>query len=955
MRTELPHELPARTLVLAVRPEVDGGRYPVKRVVGEPVEVEADVVGDGHDVAARRAAPSRPRRASSGTRSSSHRRRQRHLARRASTPTALGRHHYTVIAWVDAFATWRHGLERKARRRRRRPRRAARGRAARRCSAGARALANGGCAAMRRSPERDRGRHAPSRARGQAMARSRPDRCARDPLPPRARGHRRAPARALLGLVRAVPALDRRRRHARHVRDAEGCLDYVAELGFDVLYLPPIHPIGRAFRKGPNNTPTAGAGRPGQPVGDRRPRRAATRRSIPSSARSPTSTDFVARRAGARHRGRARHRVPVLARPPVGHASTPSGSGTGPTARSSTPRTRRRSTRTSTRSTSRATDWRALWEALRDVFLLLDRARRPRLPRRQPAHQAVRRSGSGASREVKRDHPDAIFLAEAFTRPKVMYRLAKVGFIQSYTYFTWRNDASTSSTSTSTELTHGRRSRVLPARTSGRTRPTSCPSTCSTAAAPRSSRGSCSRRRCRRSYGIYGPAFELWSTRRAARRRGVPRLGEVPGPRTGTSTRRTACAPLIARVNRDPPRATRRCSDNAALRFHADRQRQLLCYSQARRRRRRRRPRASSTSTRTTRRRAGSTSTSTRSGIDPATSRSRSHDLLGGARYRWQRRAQLRRARSRTQCRRTSSRVRRARAQRARRSSTSYDATRSARRRSRRRSALVQGRGHLRAARPRLPRQQRRRHRRLPRADRAARLPARPRRHRALAAAVLPVAAARRRLRHRRLHATSTRPTARCDDFKRFLARGAPRAACASSPSWCSTTRRTSTRGSSARAARRRAAAERDFYVWSDTPDTYTDARIIFKDFETSNWTWDPVAERVLLAPLLLPPARPELRQPAVREALLDVARLLARAWASTACASTPCPYLFEREGTNCENLPETHEFLKELRAHIDEQVPATACCSPRPTSGPRTPSPTSATATSATWPSTSR
>ena len=70
---------------------------------------------------------------------------------------------------------------------------------------------------------------------------------------------------------------------------------------------------------------------------------------------------------------------------------------------------------------------------------------------------------------------------------------------------------------------------------------------------------------------------------------------------------------------------------------------------------------------------------------------------------------------------------------------------------------------------------------------------------------------------------------------------------------------------------------ERDFYVWSDHPDRYADARIIFSDFETSNWTWDPVAERLLLAPLLLPPARPQLRQPRRRGRRHRHARLLAR------------------------------------------------------------------------------
>ena len=66
-------------------------------------------------------------------------------------------------------------------------------------------------------------------------------------------------------------------------------------------------------------------------------------------------------------------------------------------------------------------------------------------------------------------------------------------------------------------------------------------------------------------------------------------------------------------------------------------------------------------------------------------------------------------------------------------------------------------------------------------------------------------------------------------------------------------------------------------------------------------------------------------------------------------------PYLIERDGTNNENLPETHDVLKQMRAELDRQLPATASCSPRPTSGPRTCASTSATATSATWRSTSR
>ena len=104
--------------------------------------------------------------------------------------------------------------------------------------------------------------------------------------------------------------------------------------------------------------------------------------------------------------------------------------------------------------------------------------------------------------------------------------------------------------------------------------------------------------------------------------------------------------------------------------------------------------------------------------------------------------------------------------------------------------------------------------------------------------------------------------------------------------------------------------------------ERYRDARIIFKDFETSNWTWDPVAKAVLLAPLLLPPAGPELRQPrGPPGADLDAST---SGWSMgvDGLRLDAVPYLYEREGTNCENLPETHAFLKQLRAHVDEHFP---------------------------------
>ncbi len=111
----------------------------------------------------------------------------------------------------------------------------------------------------------------------------------------------------------------------------------------------------------------------------------------------------------------------------------------------------------------------------------------------------------------------------------------------------------------------------------------------------------------------------------------------------------------------------------------------------------------------------------------------------------------------------------------------------------------------------------------------------------------------------------------------------------------------------------------RDFYVWSDTADKYQDARIIFKDFETSNWAWDPVAKAYYWHRFYS--HQPDLNydNPHVREAVLDVIDF----WLDLGVDGfrlDAVPYLYERQGTNCENLPETHAFLKQLREHVDSK-----------------------------------
>ncbi|MDE3053257.1 MAG: maltose alpha-D-glucosyltransferase, partial [Gemmatimonadota bacterium] len=112
---------------------------------------------------------------------------------------------------------------------------------------------------------------------------------------------------------------------------------------------------------------------------------------------------------------------------------------------------------------------------------------------------------------------------------------------------------------------------------------------------------------------------------------------------------------------------------------------------------------------------------------------------------------------------------------------------------------------------------------------------------------------------------------------------------------------------------------ERDFYVWSDTAQEYAEARVIFKDFEPSNWTWDPVAGAYYWHRFYSHQPDLNFRNPAVHRAMFDVLDF----WLGMGVDGLrldAVPYLYETEGTTCENLPETHAFLRELRRHVDEK-----------------------------------
>ena len=276
-------------------------------------------------------------------------------------------------------------------------------------------------------------------------------------------------------------------------------------------------------------------------------------------------------------------------------------------------------------------DWQALWQRAEARLRVLDRARRAHLPRRQPAHQAVPVLGMGARASCTREHPDAIFLAEAFTRPKVMRYLAKGGFSQSYTLLhlaqheggarrvLHRADADRRPRVPAAEplRQHARH----PARISAARRP---------AGVRRS--GSCSRRRSARPTASTA-ASSSSRTCRSARQRGVSRLGEVPDP-AANCDRPDSLAELIARVNairREHPAL----QHDRGLRVPPDRQpRAALLQQDAR-------PTARDLMLvvvnldplrHAARLRAAA---ARRLGLHAAATRSRSQDLLSGERYFW--------------------------------------------------------------------------------------------------------------------------------------------------------------------------------------------------------------------------------------------------------------------------------------------------------------------------------
>ena len=496
------------------------------------------------------------------------------------TPDGLGRHELVVEAWTDRYATWRHEIEVKV------GGRAGRGARARGGRPGPRGAGRG----RHRAPtaERLRARGAARAPHGLLARRAARRRPATTPWPRCVAGHPRRPP-LVVGAATGCGSTARAPPTAPGTScsraPSAGCgarrptsTTWPTSASTSCTCRPSTRSASPTARAATTRS-MAGPGRPRQPVGHRRGRGRPRRR--PPRARHARRLRRV-RGPGrrARPRGGARLRPAVLAPTTPGCETTPSGSTRGPTARSATPRTRRRSTRTSTRSSSgpprRPTGWRCGTPAA--TCCGLDRAAASASSASTTPTPSRSRSGHWLIDDVHGRHPDLVFLAEAFTAPAMMAKLAEVGFSQSYTYFTWRHDG-VGAARLRGGAHPGPAGRRTCARRSGRTRP-------DILAGPAPARGPARRSRC----GSCWPprwcrptastrATSCARTSRPASRNEEYLHSEKYELKDRDYAAFDSLAPLIRAGEPGPPRAIPTVWALRDIRFHHSDDEQVLVYS----------------------------------------------------------------------------------------------------------------------------------------------------------------------------------------------------------------------------------------------------------------------------------------------------------------------------------------------------------------------------------------
>ena len=567
-----------RVVIEGVKPEVDEGRFPIKRVVGESVEVEADIFTDGHDAV---------RGIVCYRHDSETKWREVEMKALANDRfygefevQELGRYRYTVLAWVDHFLSWRNEL-------------------ARRIDAADIAIAaQVGAELVAQAAARAQGAETDLLQGWSRRLRQERDSHARKHIGLdeelwllMARHSDRSLANSYTHELEVVVDRPLARFSAWYeffprscatkpgahgtFRDCEPRLDYAAQLGFDVVYLPPIHPIGRVQRKGPNNSLAARPSDPGSPwaIGSADGGHKAVHPEL------GTLTDFrwfvaqararklevaldIAYQCAPDHPYVTEHPDWLRWRPDntVQYAENPP-----------------KKYQDIYPFNFESERWEELWRELESVleFWIGEGVR---IFRVDNPHTKPFPFWEWAIAEIKRKHPDVIFLAEAFTRPKVMHRLAKLGFTQSYTYFAWRNSKQ-EIVDYFTELTRGPGREYF--------RPNCWPNTpdilteyLQFGGRPAFMTRLVLAATLSASYGIYGPAFELMESdpREAGSEEYLDsekyqiRLWDLDQP--------GSLRHFVARLNRIR-RENAALQSDRTLAFHATDNDSLLCYSKS--------------------------------------------------------------------------------------------------------------------------------------------------------------------------------------------------------------------------------------------------------------------------------------------------------------------------------------------------------------------------------------
>jgi starch synthase (maltosyl-transferring) len=449
--SNLPTERPSRVVVEAVRPLVDGGAYPAKAALGEPMVVEADVFADGHDVVA---AALRWRHVPAGTGAGARTGtwqetpmvsvgNDRFTA--AITPGELGRLEYDVVGWIDHLETWRRDTVKKL---------DAGLDVSSELLAGRTLIDEAADCATTSQEDRDHLTHL-RRTLGDADTMVLRDarwtdifwRCAirephatlPQPLPVDV-----DPLHGSFGAwyeffprssVGGSAHDDTQPVRSRTLLESIDRLDHVASMGFDIVYLPPVHPIGFTKRKGRNNATTATPDDVGSPW------------AIGSAAGGHTAVnpdlgtvdDVTTFATACRDRGmhlaldiafQCSPDHPWVHEHPEWFAKRPDGS----IQYAENPPKKYEDIFP---LDFESDDWQGLWHALADVFRFwIDRG--VTVFRVDNPHTKAFAFWEWALGTLRAEHPETVFLAESFTRPRVMERLAKIGFNQNYTYFTWR-------------------------------------------------------------------------------------------------------------------------------------------------------------------------------------------------------------------------------------------------------------------------------------------------------------------------------------------------------------------------------------------------------------------------------------------------------------------------------------------------------------------------------------